>query len=238
MAYKISGTKNATARVMIFKESDWSIESNTIVSGTGSYEIDSLVSGTKTVIAESASGELLGYGYVDPEYYAPPAEPETATFYFATYTSSDWTNPGNMVDGNNTTTYASVVDGGPANFYQYNNVNTSSDQGGTISKVEVRIVYGYSADSPGVFIYGIPYFSAEVTQGSNYNFALSSNPPGAGPLNSGWQDITNDASAPETWTWSEVSMIDLRLWAQAQGLPGTYVYVYQCDLRVTYTPSS
>ncbi len=69
MPYKISGTKNATARIIIFKESDWSIESNTIVSGTGAYEIGGVVSGTKTIIAETTAGELLGYGDVDSIKY-------------------------------------------------------------------------------------------------------------------------------------------------------------------------
>ena len=30
MPYKISGTKSETSRIIILKESDWSIESNTI----------------------------------------------------------------------------------------------------------------------------------------------------------------------------------------------------------------
>jgi hypothetical protein len=64
MTHRILGTKNETARIIIFKESDWSIESNTVVSGSGAYEVDSLASGTKTVVAESNYGELLGYGNI------------------------------------------------------------------------------------------------------------------------------------------------------------------------------
>jgi len=71
MPYKISGTKSETARIIIFKESDWSIESNTIISGSGSYEVNSLVSGTKTVLAESTTGEMLGYGNIFAELYIP-----------------------------------------------------------------------------------------------------------------------------------------------------------------------
>ena len=37
MPYKISCTKSETARIIILKESDWSIESNTVVSGSGAY---------------------------------------------------------------------------------------------------------------------------------------------------------------------------------------------------------
>ena len=73
MPYKISGTKSETARIIILKESDWSIESNTVVSGSGAYSVEELESGVKTVITESTSGEMLGYGDVSPEYYIIPA---------------------------------------------------------------------------------------------------------------------------------------------------------------------
>jgi len=66
MPYKISGTKSETARVIVVKESDWSIESNTVISGSGAYEVDGLETGAKTVIAESNEFELLGYGSVTP----------------------------------------------------------------------------------------------------------------------------------------------------------------------------
>ena len=51
MPYKISGTKSETARIMILKESDWSIESDTVISGSGVYEVDGLESGSKSVLA-------------------------------------------------------------------------------------------------------------------------------------------------------------------------------------------
>lgn len=66
MAYKISGTKSETARIITVKESDWSVEDNTVVSGSGAYEVTGLASGAKTVLARSAEGEMLGYGSVTP----------------------------------------------------------------------------------------------------------------------------------------------------------------------------
>jgi len=66
MAYKISGTKSETARVMVFKESDWSIESNTVISGSGAYEVDGLETGAKTVLSTSNESEMLGFGNVIP----------------------------------------------------------------------------------------------------------------------------------------------------------------------------
>jgi hypothetical protein len=69
MPYKISGALNDSARILILKESDWSIESNTEES-VGDYEIESLVSGTKTVLALKSDGEVLGYGGISPEEYS------------------------------------------------------------------------------------------------------------------------------------------------------------------------
>jgi alpha-tubulin suppressor-like RCC1 family protein len=66
MPYKISGTKSETARIMILKESDWSIESNTVISGSGVYEVDGLETGTKTTLARTEDGEFIGFGSVTP----------------------------------------------------------------------------------------------------------------------------------------------------------------------------
>lgn len=70
MPYKISGTLNDSARILVLKESDWSVESNSLES-VGDYEIESLVSGTKTVVAINSAGEIVGYGNVESASYAP-----------------------------------------------------------------------------------------------------------------------------------------------------------------------
>jgi len=73
MPYKISGTKNETARVLVIKESDWSIESNTVIEGSGAYEVDTIeAGGTKTVTAETTEGETLVFGGITPIYFVPP----------------------------------------------------------------------------------------------------------------------------------------------------------------------
>lgn len=66
--YKISGEKSETARVIIIDESDWSIESNTVVSGSGAYSIDTVASGTKLVLARASDGWLEGYGSVEAAF--------------------------------------------------------------------------------------------------------------------------------------------------------------------------
>jgi hypothetical protein len=51
MPYKISGSLSDDARIIVIKESDWSIESNTSES-SGSYELAGLISGKKTSFCE------------------------------------------------------------------------------------------------------------------------------------------------------------------------------------------
>jgi len=71
MAYKISGTKSETARIIVLKETDWSIESNTVISGSGAYEIEDLETGNKLVFARNNDGWIEGFGAVVAEEYVP-----------------------------------------------------------------------------------------------------------------------------------------------------------------------
>jgi len=73
MPYKISGTKSETSRVIIIKESDWSIESETVVSGSGAYSVEDLESGSKLVFSRAEDGEIVGFGGIPSVEYALPA---------------------------------------------------------------------------------------------------------------------------------------------------------------------
>ena len=88
MPYKISGAYSKTVRVIILQESDWSVEENSIVSGTGNYEFLDLVNSKKTIIARATDGEVLSYGNVDPAYYSEAPAGEWKTFYTSTYWES------------------------------------------------------------------------------------------------------------------------------------------------------
>jgi len=66
MVNKISGTKSETARIIVLKESDWSIESNTVVSGSGAYEVETVDIESKTIIARNDDGCVKGYGSITP----------------------------------------------------------------------------------------------------------------------------------------------------------------------------
>ena len=73
MPHKISGIKNGDARVILIDESDWNtIESNTIVVGSGEYEILDVVSGTKTVLVRGTDGEAYGFGGIATVFYEDP----------------------------------------------------------------------------------------------------------------------------------------------------------------------
>jgi len=78
MPYKISGTLSDAARIIIIKEADWSIESNSSKS-SGAYEADDVENNAKLVIARKSDGEILAYGNVSPTYYVP-VDGDTATF--------------------------------------------------------------------------------------------------------------------------------------------------------------
>jgi hypothetical protein len=61
---KISGNLNKEARILVFKESDWSLESN-VIKSAGDYEVTGLDSGKKTVVSRIANGECECFGNVD-----------------------------------------------------------------------------------------------------------------------------------------------------------------------------
>ena len=64
MAYKVSGNLGEDSRIIVIDESDWSVESSTTETA-GTYSIETLEAGKKTVIARKASGEGSMYGNVD-----------------------------------------------------------------------------------------------------------------------------------------------------------------------------
>jgi len=64
MAYKISGNLSDASKIIIVKESDWSIE-RIVDEGSGDYTIDLLSSGNKTIISRKSDGEALSFGNVE-----------------------------------------------------------------------------------------------------------------------------------------------------------------------------
>ena len=62
--YKITGTKSETARIMVFDESDWNIDSNTVVSGSGTYEATASDASDKTVLSRTNDGEVISLSLI------------------------------------------------------------------------------------------------------------------------------------------------------------------------------
>lgn len=60
----ISGTTSVGGRLIVINETNWSIESNTLVD-IGDYQIDGLVEGKKLVFCKKENGETEVYGNVD-----------------------------------------------------------------------------------------------------------------------------------------------------------------------------
>ena len=67
MSYKVSGVTTHNCRVIVINKSDWSIESNTLVSGTigaggtFSYEVPGLTIGEKLVAGRRDDGWIEAY---------------------------------------------------------------------------------------------------------------------------------------------------------------------------------
>jgi len=68
MAYKITGWLEEAARILVFKESDWSLET-TIAVDRGDFEIASLSAGTKMVAGRNTNGKVEVYGNITPLEY-------------------------------------------------------------------------------------------------------------------------------------------------------------------------
>ena len=65
-SYKLTGWLEEPARILIFKETDWSIE-KTEALPRGEFVLGSLSAGAKMVAGRNAIGEVEVYGNVTPE---------------------------------------------------------------------------------------------------------------------------------------------------------------------------
>jgi len=88
MAYKISGTLSDAARIVVIKESDWSVE-KCQECPAGYWSIGSLASGAKLVAGRKSDGEVVGYGNVSPIEYTSPGR---GVF------GGGFTGPSNIID--------------------------------------------------------------------------------------------------------------------------------------------
>jgi len=69
MAYKISGTKSEDARILVVRQDTWEVEANTVISGSGAYEVLGLTEGNKLVLGIADGGASVSYSSVDALLY-------------------------------------------------------------------------------------------------------------------------------------------------------------------------
>jgi len=155
----------------------------------------------------------------------------TSTFRYNGYSSSNFTNPGNMIDGS-LLTYATA--GPVAGVYtQINNSNTVSDSTavGTIIKVELRVYANTGVGIGEMILY--PLFG-----GSNYGNSIDFYGT------NGWSpyfDITNDPQSPLDWTWQDLKNLSVQVEVKVNSPGGdstNIVRIRQIELKVTYANQS
>ena len=72
MPYRVRGTVDSTCRILLFNESDISLERSSIFEA-GNWELMANNTDLKTVIArDTSSGEAYGFGSITPEIYEEP----------------------------------------------------------------------------------------------------------------------------------------------------------------------
>jgi hypothetical protein len=148
------------------------------------------------------------------------------TFYFDGYNQSEtWTtNPGYMVDGNETT-YASTSTNNDTQYLNDNNCDREYRE--PITKVEIR-VKGYYNGMGANKIKLQPYFSG-TSSGSEYTYNLTTSSNW-----SQWFDIPNDTGAPGNWTWSNVSNLNCKVISDHNGFLLYTIYCAKIEIQVTY----
>jgi len=184
MGYNISGTLSEPARILILKESDWSVETNTVVSGIGEYSIDTADNAKRLVVSRSVNdGHGLAYGSVTPGGFPDPVEYEFQTAvttdvgnyeYFRDHSSGNEcyifntarAGMGHVSSINYSATKCGLLFSGPtetrvSSFVRFPNVTI--DQGSLITEATTSL-YNFGNSSSGSFTYTIQ--AEDVDSGS------------------------------------------------------------------------
>jgi len=183
MPYKISGDLSDTVRIIVIKESDWSIESNTTESAS-SYELF-VTNSAKTVLARKSDGEGFGYGNITPDYVVG----DRGVF------------GGGFTTGIETTIeYITISTTGNANDFGELTV-TRGAQGATSNGTNDRGVFGGGNTGAGAHTDVIDYITISVLENAAnfgdltvsrypYNAAVSNNTNDRGVFAGGWDNTT------------------------------------------------
>jgi hypothetical protein len=155
---------------------------------------------------------------------------ESVDFSFNSYDTGgapqQWTyNPSYMANGM-IVYYASTTVNGDVELLDGN--TCTGYETGDIESVWIR-TYGYYSGLNKHTILLRPVFFG-TTDGGHYEFDTISTSPAWSP----WFEITDDRSAPETWTWYEVDNLDCDV-ITAGPMSAFTMYCSQVEIRVCYT---
>ncbi len=160
-----------------------------------------------------------------------PAWADTVTYHFDAY---DAANPGkwrfdiqNTADGSNSSYGRDNVN---SHYVQLTGNTCPGTNLGAISAVEVRILWSGNLRDL-AYPRLIPYFGGS-SPGGNHDDGSQSGSNEGNPAWSAYFDITSDANAPGSWTWSDVQNLDLRLKVVRNS--NGRLNAYKVEIRVTY----
>ncbi len=161
-----------------------------------------------------------------------PARADTVTYYFNAYNAANpgsWAQyPERTADGSTGTYGRDNVNG---HYVQFTGNTCPGTDLGAISAVEVRIYWAGNIQDL-AYPRLIPYFGGSTAAAGVYQDNTRSGSDEQYPYWSGYFDITSDANAPGSWTWSDVQNLDLRLQLVRNG--NGRVLACKVELRVTY----
>ena len=105
--------------------------------------------------------------------------------------------------------------------------NCSGISLGTITKIELRAYGNYTNGINSANIIIRPVFDG-IFEGDNYTWSSV----GTSKDWSSLFDITEDAEAPSSWTWTNVTNLDCEI--ESEGTPSFNLACYKVEIRVTY----
>lgn len=180
-------------------------------------------------------GVLIASGHLEGEVFCSKIElrvsflPINATlnYRFLSYRpgGNDWTNAGNMVNGNEES-YANSGFGGQNVYLDGHTGAFGLPPEGTIKRVELRAKGYYSVSLNSNDIILRSYFGEQ--KGEDHIFDCSDS---AGW--SDWIDITHDAGAPGTWEWEHIGTLCCDVISGDSMVPFE-LYCSQVEIRITY----
>ena len=155
---------------------------------------------------------------------------QTVNYQFTNWdVNSNWdSSPDNLVDLSTTTFGQDNEDG---DYLNLNDNNCPGTDLGTITNVEISVYFknNYSSANKSVVPRLIPYFNGS-NAGDTHNDAVGDYSTAAW---STWFEITSDANAPGTWTWSDVQNLDCRV--ETYRPNNGNLSVAKIRIRVTYS---